>query len=1267
MLLSTAAAPSPCADVEGRARVLRARGAVCAKLAAEHCDRFYETDPAGRHVRLCGVAGGTCTASTVVSNECSVDDVRERCRSHLSELRQLAGALRARGTDVAAEDATVAIAEAFDLAIQSDVSLPLETAVQVLNVAAERAEPFGWMDGVHTTEEIALQMPLDEAIGVEEVLLEAIEEAREALHNRPAGFRMRAALDWMNGTLSTTADGWFSGAAGDTRSLLTGFNALEHHLSVAPDDADQLASGSRRLPAEWQRRLESWGVSVISVQLPLAKLLDSDEKPNVDEAHRIKLHLEWASRNNLSVVLHLSHYVPSWAEERYADLVMQDEEAQHGVHYDIDHPFAATLLHRSLRSLTSHLGCPSNLVGIELANEPAFRITGSRHAKKAFEQWLRSGYQGDLERLKRRWGEKQLTSFAAASTSAWRTDARFHGSEPPLGSQAATKFADWCMFNEARVLAWSKIMVDAIREGERDAHVIGSAQGAGRPRACHRTFMRLNNALLLDPRIADHGIDRSALARLLDLHAFDSNFGFPSQSGAATSFETASDLYDTRRYAIDWLNTLGSLTFLRSLDASKPAFNACVHPHQRYALFAPSVHARPMHNLSLTVALALLLLTICRRELHIFSATKWRKRILDADAARAVRLKVLFAATLGEAGHMVWVWSRNRQGVSVDPACTKNFDSKCAINARWSAMAMQTQPRGFAAYMRAMLLVQAHITDFARLAAVPPKIWLLHSQATSRLTSLQELTTLALLEPLTFLGAPIGFIDAGDPDIEALLNSKLTTDDWLLVPCVTHAPLAALRAVQARATHHAHRTLLVGLEGSGFDIRAFALSHNVSGVRWSTTVRGTRLSALNALNVSAKRGGAASSPVERMLLLERILQLERTTSSTPLRLVRCIEVANAESAPMTAHGVFCRSVRSDRAAPLIGVSRQPVDGSSSVGNEEITLFIANLRARAAKVQLLLVQRPEGAMATAQLVHPSGVFDVWSHSILAPTVPLELAAGEARLLILRESAFLLEPSPPSSPAPSPGAPPPLPLASPKLAVLARSQQPLSPPSPSALPLSALPPSPSPCPPHATEPASPPHPSIPHASSTRAHHLFDFWERPALVSALVVIVAIMGSLACILLHRACGIQVDSSVMARRRGVRVLGYRSKYSKVLEQDPAKVKDGDSDVESVSSQGEAAADAADLSSTEKSEDDGDHLVAMKMHTDAGPRAPIRAVEQVEEHVVEDEDEDDAAIIAALQREPSRPLSAPPSGMDLQQSSNPAAGRAPMLGGDWDE
>ena len=37
-------------------------------------------------------------------------------------------------------------------------------------------------------------------------------------------------------------------------------------------------------------------------------------------------------------------------------------------------------------------------------------------------------------------------------------------------AEAATKFADWCMFNEARVHAWSKLMVDAIRDGERDAH-----------------------------------------------------------------------------------------------------------------------------------------------------------------------------------------------------------------------------------------------------------------------------------------------------------------------------------------------------------------------------------------------------------------------------------------------------------------------------------------------------------------------------------------------------------------------------------------------------------------------------------------------------------------------------------------------------------------------------------------------------------------------------------------------------------------------------
>ena len=78
--------------------------------------------------------------------------------------------------------------------------------------------------------------------------------------------------------------------------------------------------------------------------------------------------------------------------------------------------------------------------------------------------------------------------------------------------------------------------------------------------------MRLNNRLLLNALLADHGIDCAALARLLDVHGFDSNFGFPSEDGVATSFDAPIEAYDTRRYTVDWLNYAASLTLLRSFD-----------------------------------------------------------------------------------------------------------------------------------------------------------------------------------------------------------------------------------------------------------------------------------------------------------------------------------------------------------------------------------------------------------------------------------------------------------------------------------------------------------------------------------------------------------------------------------------------------------------------------------------------------------------------------------------------------------------------------
>lgn len=350
---------------------------------------------------------------------------------------------------------------------------------------------------------------------------------------------------------------------------------------------------------------------MISYQLPLGKLVNADHSLNEQEAELVGFHLDWAAANNMSIVLHVSHYMPEWATSKHPDLVMSgadENDGQHGVHYDIDHPIARAVLQAGLGGLASALGCRLNLVGWELANEPAFRRTASLHTKAAFTSWLSTRYSDRIVALQQRWAERH-TDFAAAADSGWQLQGRLDSSrQPALGTSDVSKLADWARFNDGRVLRWTSLMVDAIKAGgsresgaEQQPEHAGELRGRepqAKPQQCHRTFMRLNNALLLNARLADHGMDRSALAARMDVHGFDSNFGFASESGQSSAFDSPVESYDTRRYCIDWLNYYGSLTLLRSFDETKPLFDS---------------------------------------EMHLSSATKWRKNVVDDAGARAAR------------------------------------------------------------------------------------------------------------------------------------------------------------------------------------------------------------------------------------------------------------------------------------------------------------------------------------------------------------------------------------------------------------------------------------------------------------------------------------------------------------------------------------------------------------------------------------------------------------------------------------------------------
>ena len=718
--------------------------------------------------------------------------------------------------------------------------------------------------------------------------------------------------------------------------------------------------------------------------------------------------------------------------------------------YDIDHPEALGVVTDVLSGLAEALGCRPNVIGWELANEPSFRFTTSAHTRSAFETWLGERYGHEPSALVSRWKARANTGFRAAARSAMPTGQTQLISDndakrqriPDLGSGDSSRLADWGAFNSGRVLRWARAMREALQGAPAE---LGVRAAAG---ACHRTFMRLNNDLLLNARIADHGMDRSALTTLFDVSAFDSNFGWAAERGESSSFHTPGATYDTRRYSVDWLNYFASVTLLRGLAPSKPLFDA---------------------------------------EFHVASATRWRRRIVDDDGGRSVSLKVVLAAAFGQGAHMAWLWARDLNGDLFDARCNRHFDDYCAHRGRWFAASMQTQPRVLDAYVRASLLTQLYARTFARIAQAPPRVLLLHSQQCATLGTHQTKVTLALLEPLTFLGVSVGFVDADADDVGEVLAAALETmGTVLLIPGTTHASLAALRAVRAAHAAHGGFVHAVGLRAS--EAKAgqegqpghsqspspdrglrpgSVLGYGPSGMRWDDASRGA-IRLLPGIEV-----GANQTPAAMVRMLEEMLLPDRDWGAAggsgalgagaendgpywlggPARRVRVVdEVVRPGSAPRgrpnTALGIFARAVPAD-AADEGGAGAGAADGGDPrLGRPgEVVLFLANLRPKACAVTLLLA-RPGGEPT----LPAASMFSVWDHEPIAHDVirggRIELRSGEAKLLVLSSDAWSPLPPMPPQPLPTPPQPPPTP------------PQPPSPSSPPSPPLpSPPPPSPS----------------------------------------------------------------------------------------------------------------------------------------------------------------------------------------------------------------
>ena len=234
---------------------------------------------------------------------------------------------------------------------------------------------------------------------------------------------------------------------------------------------------------------------------------------------------------------------------------------------------------------------------------------------------------------------------------------------------------------------------------------------------------------------------------------------------------------------------------------------------------------------------------------------KWRRYALDDDGARVAFSRNLISAAIGRGGQLTWLWGRNSYGVGLSQSCTPVRDAQgqpasfaepaCDKQAAWFALSLLQSPRALFAHVRSTLLAQANAAAFARLGAARPRVWLLHSRHSARLSKGQAQVTIAVVEALTFLGATFGFVDADEHGLAARIGAAPRADsrggplpdgtrmrrrDWLLIPAVSHVDAAALDAIAARLADPGLRARTLGVAAA--TPHDAILTYGPHGRRW---------------------------------------------------------------------------------------------------------------------------------------------------------------------------------------------------------------------------------------------------------------------------------------------------------------------------------------------------------------------------------------------------------------------------------------------------
>lgn len=354
------------------------------------------------------------------------------------------------------------------------------------------------------------ELALREAMMLKTPIAEAITKARSILAS-PAEHPSVPEIDIMKAV--RRKGGWY---IGDRPVFLIGYNQSDEYAY------------------RYYRRL---GANFCDINGGSAAwMFNKDDTLNEKAAAPVLERIAAAYKHGIRTSILFNHQMPDWFRRSYPDF---DAVTGHFFFYDIDHPKA--------RSLT-----------VQMMEHTARAVMDAPGFTRVFDLWNEAEYSAVSKRGLSSFQDAMRNTYGsiASLNSAWGTAFGDFSSIPAMNRpEKAQAYYDFCVWNHARVSAFSREMRDGVLRGDAQALTCMKFINENSFLGSKNLMLRKQSATKLH-----NGIDRYAQAIIHDIH------------GADTRPTPLSE-----EYAFAWDYTGMCYDLMRSLDPDKPIYDSEWH------------------------------------------------------------------------------------------------------------------------------------------------------------------------------------------------------------------------------------------------------------------------------------------------------------------------------------------------------------------------------------------------------------------------------------------------------------------------------------------------------------------------------------------------------------------------------------------------------------------------------------------------------------------------------------------------------------------